>query len=93
MIMMEELYDALIAAHVPEDKARAAAREVAKHASGLDDLRGEVKALRTELQGEMKSLRSELQGEMKLHRWMLGMLVAGELAIVGLLFRMLAHAG
>jgi hypothetical protein len=41
--MMEELYDALRAANVPDDKARAAAREVAKHSTELLDIRGILK--------------------------------------------------
>lgn len=65
MIMIEELYDALRSVNVPDDKARAAAREVAKHASGMEDLRGEMKLLRTELKGELAALRTELQGDMK----------------------------
>lgn len=43
MIMIEELYDALRAANVPDDKARAAAREVAKYTTDNQDIRSELK--------------------------------------------------
>lgn len=46
MIIQEELYDALKAGNVPEEQARNAAREVAKHTRDLQDIRGELKLLR-----------------------------------------------
>lgn len=46
MIMIEELYDALKSANVPDEKARAAAREVAKYDNELSDLRGDMKVLK-----------------------------------------------
>jgi hypothetical protein len=38
-IMLESLYDALRAANVPDDKARAAAREVAEFHNSIADIR------------------------------------------------------
>lgn len=46
MLIMEELYDALKAGNVPDDKARAAAREVAKYTTDIQDLRSDVKLLK-----------------------------------------------
>lgn len=38
MVMIEELYDALKSANVPDDKARAAARAVGHHTTDLHEL-------------------------------------------------------
>jgi hypothetical protein len=46
MLLIQELYDALKSANVPDDKARAAAREVAKYDKELSDLRSDMNVLR-----------------------------------------------
>lgn len=63
-IMMEKLYDALRAAKAPEEKARAAAVEVA----GFDTSIAEIKST------------------LRLHTWILSVIVAGILALIGKAF-------
>ena len=42
-VMMEKLYDALRAANVPEDKARAAAVEIAEYKESIADIRSTLR--------------------------------------------------
>jgi hypothetical protein len=44
-VMMEKLYDALLAAHVPEPQARAAAVEAAEHETRLGAMEGRLTLL------------------------------------------------
>jgi hypothetical protein len=44
-IMMEKLYDALRAAHVPDDQARAAAVEAAQHESRFGSIEARLTLL------------------------------------------------
>jgi hypothetical protein len=48
-LRMGSLYDALLAAHVPEDQARKASEEVAGFDRDAIALRGEMAALRSEM--------------------------------------------
>ena len=64
--MMEDLYVALKAANVSEEKARAAARAVAKHLTGRDDVEiSPMAVLRTDLEREMTTLRIEFREELQ----------------------------
>jgi hypothetical protein len=71
MIMIEELYDALRAANVPDDKARAAAREVAKHDTDIQALTA-----------EMKAMRAEFTSRFNLLQWLIGYVAAVLTALV-----------
>ncbi len=69
-IMMAKLYAALRAGNVPEPEAREAAEEAAAVHDrldnldrGLDGVKAEISALRTEVKGEIALLRTELIGE------------------------------
>ncbi|MEI8394336.1 MAG: hypothetical protein WCF85_06335 [Rhodospirillaceae bacterium] len=65
--MIAELYDALVSAGAPEDKARKAAETVAAYDnrfSGVD-----VKL-------------AEIKGDMNLLKWMMGILIAGVASLV-----------
>ena len=67
-LMLGQLYDALRAGNVPDDKARAAAEEVANE--------GEIAKLRIEL-GEVKA-------DVHLLKWMTGFLIAVVLGVFAL---------
>jgi hypothetical protein len=69
--MMGNLYTALKAAGVDEEKARSAAEESAQHESRIADLRSEMTGVR---------------GELTLVKWMVGFNLAMTVAIVGKLF-------
>jgi hypothetical protein len=64
-LMLGQLYDALRAGNVPDDKARAAAEEVANY-------EGEIGKLRLEV-GEVKS-------DVRLLKWMMGFVLALQVA-------------
>ena len=73
-LMLGRLYDALRAGNVPDDKARAAAEEVANY-------EGEISKLRIEV-GEVKS-------DVHLVKWMVGFLIAVVLGVFALQWQIL----
>jgi hypothetical protein len=73
-LMLGQLYDALRAGNVPDDKARAAAEEVANYEGELTKLRLEV--------GEVKS-------DVRLLKWMAGFLIAVVLGVFALQWQIL----
>ena len=73
-LMLGQLYDALRAGNVPDDKARAAAEEVANY-------EGEIGKVRLEL-GEVKA-------DVRLLKWMTGFLIAVVLGVFALQWQIL----
>ena len=71
-LMLGQLYDALRAGNVPDDKARAAAEEVANYEGEPSKLRVDMSGLRL----EMSERLNWVEGELRLHRWMIGFLIA-----------------
>jgi hypothetical protein len=71
-LMLGQLYDALRAGNVPDDKARAAAEEVANH-------EGEIAKPRVEV--------SEIRSDVRLLKWMMGFVLAFQVANFFLQFR------
>jgi phage shock protein A len=71
-LMLGQLYDALRAGNVPDDKARAAAEEVANY-------EGEIAKLRVEV--------SEIKSDVRLLKWMMGFVLAFQVANFFLQFR------
>ena len=63
--MLGQLYDALRAGNVPDDKARAAAEEVANY-------EGEIAKLRVEV--------AEIKSDVRLLKWMMGFVLAFQVA-------------
>jgi len=64
-LMLGQLYDALRAGNVPDDKARAAAEEVANY-------EGEIAKLRVEV--------AEIRSDVRLLKWMMGFVLAFQVA-------------
>jgi hypothetical protein len=77
-LMLGQLYDALRAGNVPDDKARAAAEEVANY-------EGELTKLRLEL-GERIG---RVGGDCSLLKWMVGFLIAVVLGVFALQWQIL----
>jgi hypothetical protein len=77
-LMLGQLYDALRAGNVPDDKARAAAEEVANH-------EGELSKLRLDISERL----NRVEGELRLHRWMIGFLIAMVLGVFALQWQIL----
>lgn len=75
--MHAEIYDALMAAGAPEEKARAAAAAVSDAKAG-ERLADDVKALRADV--------SDLKSDMRLMKWMLGVIAAGIVSLIGKAF-------
>jgi hypothetical protein len=73
-LMLGQLYEALRAGNVPDDKARAAAEEVANY-------EGEIGGLRLEL-GEVKA-------DVRLLKWMMGFPIAVVLGVFALQWQIL----
>jgi phage shock protein A len=71
-LMLGQLYDALRAGNVPDDKARAAAEEVANY-------EGEIAKLRVEV--------GEIRSDVRLLKWMMGFVLAFQVANFFLQFR------
>jgi hypothetical protein len=84
-LMLGQLYDALRAGNVPEDKARAAAEEVANYEGELTKLRLDMSELRIEVSERLNRVESEL----RLHRWMIGFLIAMVLGVFALQWQIL----
>jgi len=83
--MIAELYDALIAAGAPEDKARKAAETVAAYENRFTGIEGKL----TKIDGDMALGFSRVQGEfarvygeINLLKWMMGAILAGIVSLV-----------
>ena len=71
-LMLGQLYDALRAGNVPDDKARAAAEEVANYRGGLTQLRVET----GEFFHEVFECLGCIESDLRVLRWMTGFLLA-----------------
>jgi hypothetical protein len=76
-LMLGQLYDALRAGNVPDDKARAA-EEVANYEGEL-----------TKLRLDMSERLNRVEWELRLHRWMIGFLIALVLGVFALQWQIL----
>jgi len=80
--MISEVYDALISAGAPEDKARKAAETLANADNRFSRIDGAVLKLESKLDGAVLKLESELV----LVKWMAGFGIALNVAILTRLF-------
>jgi hypothetical protein len=91
--MISEVYDALISAGAPEDKARRAAETLANCDNRFSRVDGAVLKLESRLDGAVLKLESRLDGavlklesELVLVKWMVGFGIAMNVAILTRLF-------
>ncbi len=63
--MISEVYDALLAAGAPEDKARKAAEVLANYDARFNKIENDIAAF-----------RAEVRGEFNLLKWMIGFVLA-----------------
>jgi hypothetical protein len=82
-LMLGQLYDALRAGNVPDDKARAAADEVANYEGELTKLRVEMDRRFTEIGEKI----SRVEADVRLLKWMMGFVLAFQVANFFLQFR------
>jgi len=70
-------------ADVPEKQAEAQA-EALRAALDTQDVvtKGDLRELELKLRNDISLVRSKLGGELKTHRWMLGFVLAGVLALI-----------
>jgi hypothetical protein len=80
--MISEVYDALISAGAPEDKARKAAETLANYDNRFSRIDGAVLKLESKLDGAVLKLEAELL----LVKWMVGFGIAMNIAILTRLF-------
>jgi hypothetical protein len=82
--MIAEVYDALMAAGSPEDKARKAAEAVAGYGNRFITVDQRL----AKMEGEFNQRFAKIDGEFKLLTWMVGFNLA---ATVGVFFMFLRH--
>jgi hypothetical protein len=82
--MIAEVYDALLAAGSPEDKARKAAEAIA----GYDNRFTTIEQHLIKMEGDFNQRFAKVEGEIRLLSWMIGFNLAGT---VGLIFLLLRH--
>jgi hypothetical protein len=84
-LMLGQLYEALRAGNVPDDKARAAAEEVANY-------EGELTKLRLEMGERFRDTGERIgrvEGDLRLLKWMTGFLTAVQLGTLALVWQIL----
>ncbi|MBV9859071.1 MAG: integrase [Alphaproteobacteria bacterium] len=81
--MIAEVYDALLAAGSPEDKARKAAEAIA----GYDDRFAGIEQRLLKMDGDISQRFTKIEGEIRLLSWMIGFNLAGTVGIVFMLLR------
>jgi hypothetical protein len=85
-IMLSQTYDALVAAGAPEEKARAAAEEIAGYEDRLNAIATDIATIK----GDVAMLDTKidaLAGYLKLITWATGVNAAATIAIFGILLR------
>jgi len=73
--MISEVYDALLAAGAPEDKARKAAEAIAAYDTRF-----------AKIEQDLSAFRAEVRGEFNLVRWMIGFNLAMTVAMLWKVF-------
>jgi hypothetical protein len=93
--MIAEVYDALVAAGSPEDKARKAAEAIAGYENQfaaiekrLIKMDGDISQRFAKIEGDVNRRFAKIDGEIRLLSWMIGFNLAGT---VGIIFMLLRH--
>jgi hypothetical protein len=90
--LQSEVFEALRAIDIPEDKALKAAAALARRDIDVAELRGDVATLKSDVAilktdvAELKSAVARLRAEIFVGRWMLGFVLALQVAILVRLF-------
>ncbi len=87
--MIAELYDALLAAGAPEDKARKAAETVAAYETRFVGIETKLDRLDAKMDVGFAKILGEFNkvyGDINLIKWMLGVLLAGVVSLVAKTF-------
>lgn len=89
-----EVYDALVSAGAPEEKARKAAEAIAAYEDRfatidqrLVKIDGDINQRFTKLEGDINQRFAKVEGEIKLLSWMIGFNLAGTIGIIFMLLR------
>ena len=82
--MIAEVYDALVAAGSPEDKARKAAEAIAAYENRFAGIEQRL----IKMDGDISQRFARIDGEIRLLSWMVGFNLAGT---VGIIFMLLRH--
>jgi hypothetical protein len=82
--MIAEVYDALLAAGSPEDKARKAAEAVA----GYENRFTAIDQRLAKMEGDFNQRFAKIEGDIKLLTWMVGFNIA---TTIGVFFMLLRH--
>ena len=82
--MIAEVYDALLAAGSPEDKARKAAEAVAGYENRITAIDHRL----AKMEADFNQRFAKIEGDIKLLSWMIGFNLAGT---VGIIFMLLRH--
>ena len=92
--MIAEVYDALLAAGSPEDKARKAAEAVAGYENRfftvdqrLARIESDLNQRFAKLEGDLNQRFAKVEGDIKLPSWMIGFNLAATLGILLMLLR------
>jgi hypothetical protein len=92
--MIAEVYDALVAAGSPEDKARRAAEAIAAYENrfgGIEQqlikMDGDISQRFAKMEGDISQRFARVDGEIRLLSWMLGFNLAGTIGIIFMLLR------
>jgi len=80
--MLAEVYDAFVAAGVPDDKARKAAEALASRERRFDAVENKMGRLESRLEARFV----KIDGELNLHRWMIGLVLAFQAAMFAKMF-------
>ena len=93
--MIAEVYDALVAAGSPEDKARKAAEAIAGYEDRfgaieqrLIKIDGDISQRFAKMDADFSQRFAKVEGEIRLLSWMVGFNLAGT---VGIIFMLLRH--
>ena len=87
-----ELVDKLKTAGIPQEQAEAVVRVIAEARNGLVT-KHDLTEAKNEIKADMNVRFERIDGELKLNRWMLGVLLAGVISLVLVIFPKYSYSG